>query len=281
MHVSKEDSKSGTYITEKHLNEAHEFDLVMTKRKMYAARTEIGRKERKPGRDDFAFFACKEGFTKFTNVLNDNRKFASKSFFRDIGYFFEDWTIPQQEYGIDKTTLTLTFEESFSNDYILKPTEAPPMKLYSAGDMKANEQNKDVYRDFRTSQKGLNLLVEHEVLIASSKPGSKRVHVGRVREVFKHSVHLMYVSVRIIASCAGILYNELRELDILASNKYSLYMAYTMAISLRQMLTNREVYTCGDIVIRFTPHLSDDVGDVDEHVLDTILHMLRPGATDM
>ena len=113
MHVNKDDEKSGTYITEKHLTDVHEFDLGLTKRKMYADRTEIGRKQRKPGRDDFAFFACKEGFTKFTNVLNDNRKFASKSFFRDIGYFFEDWTIPQQEYGIDKTTLTLTLKSHF------------------------------------------------------------------------------------------------------------------------------------------------------------------------
>ena len=116
------------------------------------------------------------------------------------------------------------------------------------GTWKANEQNKVVYREFRTSQKGLNLLVEHEVLIASSKPGSKRIHVGRVREVFNHSVNLMDVSVRIIASCSGISYNELRELDVLASNKYSLYIVYTMAIALRQMLTNREVYSSGDVV---------------------------------
>ena len=69
--------------------------------------------------------------------LSGNFSTTSKSFFRDIGYLFEEWTILQQEYGIDKTTLTLTFEESFSNDSILKPTEVPPMKLYSAGDMKS------------------------------------------------------------------------------------------------------------------------------------------------
>jgi len=189
--------------------------------------------------------------------------------------------VPLQQYGIDKTNLTLTFQEPFLNSYILKPSEVAAMKLYSAGDVNANEENKSAYRTFRASQKGLNVLVEHEVLVASSKEDAKRVHVGRTKKMFTRNVHLLDISVRVLASCGGINYSNNRDLDVLASNKYALLIAYNMAVALRQMITGREVYRCGDLVVRFTRHPNDDMEEIDDGVLTDLLQLLHPSATDM
>ena len=91
----------------------------------------------------------------------------------------------------------------------------------------------------------------------------------------------MNVSVRILAACSGIPHKDKRELDILASNKYTLLISYYMAVALRQMLTDRKVYTCGDVDIRFKANDNDDVGDVDDTVLTELLELFHPSTTDM
>ena len=279
QHKSTEQSTI-TYIERKHVIEAQLFDQGVTKKQMYDKRADIGVGREQPGRDELAFFACKYGFSFFTHVTNENRKSISRAFFRDVGYLFDDWKIPEQQYGIGKGTLKVYFPSPFVSSEAVKITEVPTATVYTVGDMNSNEGNIVAYDKFRAERSELKMLVEHQVLVNMGKADAKRVHTGRKKDLYTHGVHLMDVAVRLLAACSGIPHKDKKDTDILGASKYSIAILYHLGIVLRKILTGREIDVAEGVTERLKAHERDDLGEVDHSVLDKLLYILRPGATD-
>ncbi len=216
-------------------------------------------------------------YGKLTSHLNGSRRLIIGSLYESIMYLFYDWVLVRRHsdiidrsYEIQRnTSLRLKWKDSRLQDPL--SFKSIPITQTSAA---AAKENYEKYEKFVQERTDVQLCVEHDVAVGSSKGGERiRKRKGKERKTWKRVLTLMDAAATLLQSFSG---HEkyLNVNEMLQESEYSISAVYLIALSLRQFIEKQNTVVVelsdNDCTIRRPPT------NEERECVDDVLKMLKP-----
>ena len=226
---------------------------------------------------DTAIYCLEFLYSSVTNMLTDTRREARLSVLNKLFYLFMDWTqFPNCEVSDSAVTMrwVVPFGQSVLNT---RPKEELPVMSVYADDAReerkalgegscagsvwegSNASNIALYTDICRSVDDVTRLVKHDCLLRNDKRHTSiRRHVGGDLRSWCRAVNLVDVVHDYLQALCGF-FPRYPAFEFLNFNHYSVELLYTLALTLRRILSSHP----GRYI--YDPEEAEGVGDDTEH----------------
>lgn len=206
----------------------------------FARRDSIA-KSGSPSRHDVGMFAMDILYHRLVQMFTIARKAVKEEFFNMVGYLFVDWT----KYGgcpVHDSEVRLCWAAPLGASHLEAMNDGDTNDLltvkYCVDDENRPEKNARKYIDFVRDREDVILLANHDILMRKDlKKNAVRRRLGNTRVQWCRAINLMDVLLSIFHVGTGMT-REDDQYELLSSREDSISLLYTLARTLRVILTN-------------------------------------------
>ena len=191
-----------------------------------------------PKRSEMAHYALNYLYHALLTVFTRTRRPAKLTFFVSLGYLFMHWS-EHDDCEVKNSPVHLRWAAPM-RDTVLNtwdPDRIASSVTYKASSSSMDNGNLEAYNSFGRATDDVVLLVSHDVIVRDvSAGGSQRKRKGNERRVWHKAINLIDVVRRVLEQLCGFLPGH-PMYDILRAHEYSIPVLYTLARTLRKILS--------------------------------------------
>ena len=196
-----------------------------------------------PKRQEMAYYALNYLYHALLKSFTRTRRSAKMAFFNSVGYLFMNWK-SYDECEVKDSDVQLRwaapFGESALGTWDVNLIEAS--ETYKENTLSVDNGNVAAYERFGRAASDVVLLASHDVFVRDDKSdcgtneSGQRRRAGNEKRSWKKAINLMDVVLRVLECLCGFP-SWFPSHDILRAHEYSIPLLYTLARTLRKILS--------------------------------------------